>query len=653
MPVALTYPGVYIQELNSGVRTITGVATSITAFVGYTARGRDNFAVRLFSYPDFERAFGGLSADSELSYAVKHFFDNGGSDAYVVRIPNSDAMPSEKVLPDTTAVPATPTATPTPAPEPIRVTARSKGEWGNKVVINVDYTDILAADTKAFNLTITDLGSGITERFANVTMDKTKSNFVDKVVNNSDNGSKLVSVKADPQHARPLATGTVGGDVTLPAQIDGTKEYLIQISSDKPDKSIQNVPVVVIAKGEAPPTSLLGMCRLLENKANLELQKKIPGASIRCVPSGKGIQVTGVISDALEAKITFVAVTVSGSTEDADAFLKLSTGTPNLSNYLLSGGSDGTQLPGNEDLIGKESDFSGIYALDKVDLFNLLCIPDATRAQAGDSDKLDSTVDPNQIFGQALTYCKKRRAFLLIDPPPEVTDVATAIDWKTSGLTVKGKDAAAYFPRLKLADPLNKFQLRSFAPCGVIAGLYARTDTERGVWKAPAGTAAVLQNVQSLAYKLTDGEHGALNPLGLNCCRTFPIHGNVSWGARTLDGADANASEWKYVPVRRLALFIEESLYRGTQWVLFEPNDEPLWAQIRLNIGAFMQNLFRQGAFQGASKQDAYFVKCDKETTTQNDINLGIVNIVVGFAPLKPAEFVVISLQQMAGQIAT
>jgi len=113
------------------------------------------------------------------------------------------------------------------------------------------------------------------------------------------------------------------------------------------------------------------------------------------------------------------------------------------------------------------------------------------------------------------------------------------------------------------------------------------------------------------------------------------------------------ADEYKYVPVRRLALYIEESLYRGTQWVVFEPNDEPLWAQIRLNIGAFMHGLFRQGAFQGKTPRDAYFVKCDKETTTQNDIDLGIVNIVVGFAPLKPAEFVIIKIQQIAGKIET
>ena len=186
-----------------------------------------------------------------------------------------------------------------------------------------------------------------------------------------------------------------------------------------------------------------------------------------------------------------------------------------------------------------------------------------------------------------------------------------------------------------------------------MAGLYARTDANRGVWKAPAGTEASLSGVQGLVYNLTDTENGQLNPLGLNCLRIFPVYGDVCWGARTLAGSDQMASQWKYVSVRRFALFLEESLYRGTKWVVFEPNDEPLWAQIRLNVGAFMQDLFRQGAFQGQTAQQAYFVKCDNETTTQTDIDNGIVNILVGFAPLKPAEFVVIKISQIAGQIPT
>jgi phage tail sheath protein FI len=284
-----------------------------------------------------------------------------------------------------------------------------------------------------------------------------------------------------------------------------------------------------------------------------------------------------------------------------------------------------------------------------VDLFNILCLPRAAELYEVDPLQMSAVVTA------AEAYCAERRAFLLVDVPPSVDDVETATDWldEISAGGLRSRNAAAYFPRPRIPDPLNEFRLRSVGASGTLAGIYSRIDATRGVWKAPAGIEAGLRNVPDLDYKLTDPENGVVNPLGLNAIRTFDVHGTVSWGARTLDGADQQASEWKYVPVRRLALFLEESLYRGTQWAVFEPNDEPLWAQLRLNIGAFMQGLFRQGAFQGSSPNDAYLVKVDSETTTQADINLGIVNILVGFAPLKPAEFVILRIQQLAGQIDT
>jgi hypothetical protein len=268
---------------------------------------------------------------------------------------------------------------------------------------------------------------------------------------------------------------------------------------------------------------------------------------------------------------------------------------------------------------------------------------------------LDSDVDAN-VVAAAATYCEQRRAMLLVDAPSVWSSTESAVDGFSADpdpIGTRSSNAAIFFPRLQMFNALSDNQLQTFSACGVVAGVFARTDTQRGVWKAPAGTDASLAGVASLAVPMTNDEQGELNPLGINCLRHFPIYGRVLWGSRTLKGADAFADEYKYIPVRRTALFIEESLYRGTQWVVFEPNDEPLWASIRLNVGAFMHNLFRQGAFQGSTPKDAYFVKCDKDTTTQNDIDAGIVNIVVGFAPLKPAEFVVIQLQQIAGQIQT
>jgi len=659
MPVNPTYPGVYIEEVKSQVHTITGVATSIAAFVGYTTRGLDNRAAHLFSFADFERSFGGLDIESELSYAVQQFFANGGTEAYVVRVPKHDAQPASIALKDLVSG----------GTDVLTVTALSKGAWANNLIIDVNYNGI--TDGQTFNLTVTDLGTGTVESFPAVTMDNSKSNFVEAVVNDVDTGSKMVKVAIGSTPNRPAETGTSGSALPFsgtPPHLttDSSKIYQINLHVDTPS---QDVTVVFLDKNETAPASALGVCHLLEQKINLALGQNtvLAGSSVQCVPTddGTGIRLIAFIKNSMDAEVTFTTIPPSGDYVDANTLLQLVGGAANVSHYwpgssrgadflaesAPTNGVDGTQLPQTSDLIGNPLTFTGIYALDKVDLFNILCIPDATRAKSVNINKLDPTVDPNSIFAAAMDYCTLKRAFLLIDPPPDVVDVSTATDWKSSGLTVHEPNGAAYFPRLRLPDPLNNYQLRTFAPCGVAAGLYSRIDSSRGVWKAPAGTEATLSGVQGLVYKLSDAENGALNPLGLNCFRSFPIYGMVGWGARTLVGSDAEGSEWKYVPVRRMALFLEESLYRGTKWVVFEPNDEPLWAQIRLNLTAFMMSLYRQGAFQGTKPSDAFFVKCDGETTTQDDINRGMVNILVGFAPLKPAEFVVIKLSQIAGQV--
>jgi phage tail sheath protein FI len=242
-----------------------------------------------------------------------------------------------------------------------------------------------------------------------------------------------------------------------------------------------------------------------------------------------------------------------------------------------------------------------------------------------------------------------------VDAPPQskISDLISSGPVGDGSGSITGANSinsAYYFPWIQAPDPLTGNRPRLFPPCGFVAGIYASTDSSRGVWKAPAGIDASLAGVSGLQYVLTDQQNGSLNVKAVNCLREFKVYGDVVWGARTLRGNDQAASEWKYVPIRRLALFLESSLYNGTQWVVFEPNDETLWGQIRLNVGAFMQGLFLQGAFQGTTPQRAYFVKCDAENNPQSSINLGIVNILVGFAPLVPAEFVVIQIQQIAGQ---
>ncbi|MET9245928.1 phage tail sheath C-terminal domain-containing protein [Nonomuraea sp. NPDC003709] len=299
------------------------------------------------------------------------------------------------------------------------------------------------------------------------------------------------------------------------------------------------------------------------------------------------------------------------------------------------------------DVIGDPVRRTGMQALLDVPIFNLLVIPPQLAPPAsGTPDDRDARWAP--VIDAAARLCVDRRAMLLLDPPFSWTTVANATSGAGAGLPVTGvagRNAAVFYPRLTISDPAGGPDL-TVGPIGTVAGVFARTDTLRGVWKAPAGVDAALAGVRSATVALTDAENGGLNPLGVNCLRTFPVYSHVLWGSRTCRGNDEVGDPWKYVPVRRLALFIEETLFRATKWVVFEPNDEPLWASIRLNVGAFMDGLFRQGAFQGRTAREAYFVKCDRENNPQADIDVGVVNVDVGFQPLKPAEFVRIRIQQ-------
>jgi hypothetical protein len=325
---------------------------------------------------------------------------------------------------------------------------------------------------------------------------------------------------------------------------------------------------------------------------------------------------------------------------------------PNLRYFSLgaTGDTNNYQTTGNNGFDGSvptTKDYTDAFAIidRQVDLFNLLILP-----RAG------GQTDPQReaVWGPASDFCLNRRAFLIVDPRSDggdwatVNEVESDIESLRSGVVTD--HAAISWPRLAVAtNGTTKFIDAS----GAIAGLMARTDSNRGVWKAPAGIEASIRGIRGVQHAMSDPENGIINPEAVNAIRVFAT-GIVSWGARTMAGFDNSGNDdYKYVPVRRLALFMEESLYRGLKFAVFEPNDEPLWGQIRVAAGAFMNNLFRQGAFQGQKASDAYFVKVDSETTTQNDINLGIVNVVVGFAPLKPAEFVIITIQQKAGQVQT
>jgi uncharacterized protein len=613
MPVSPTYPGVYIEELPSGVRTIIGVATSITAFLGRTEAGPTNIGVTLTRFGDFERTFGELDPRYPVSYAVSDFFANGGSQAVVVRLFSDVGAAAAAAVakaaednadPDPAAVAAAAhTKATTFADEPAKSAAAKVDKAATDEAAKPNPTaDKVKIAARAAADAITDTSSAVYEP---------NEHFKLKAAGPGEWGNKLyVSVDKDGitddvgkryglSSGGPLFNLNVYNGPTLDASNNPTQS---------PDERIQNVSLYSGA-GERR------LDRVLNKLSNL-------------IKSS----VTTFIPKEADAQGNTVPI------PEAD-LKKLNP---------FAGGSNSSPLT-TEDYLGSELKKTGMHGLDDVDLFNILCLPPDTRG----GETLPA------VYDGALKYCVDRRAILIVDPPTAWVNrvlllnapaVRLSTDVKLSGTAAR--NAFLYYPRVQMPDPKLGGAVETFPACGIVAGIFARTDTQRGVWVAPAGLDASL-GAATPEISLTDRENGILNPLAINCLRSFPVAGSVLWGARTLRGADQLADEYKYLPVRRTALFIEESLYRGTQWVVFQPNDEPLWALIRLNVGAFMNDLFRKGAFQGSKPQDAYFVRCDHTTTTQNDIDRGVVNIVVGFAPLKPAEFVIIQLQQIAGQIQT
>jgi Bacteriophage tail sheath protein len=657
MPVQVSYPGVYVEEIPSGVHTITGVATSIAAFVDAFARGPLNQAVQVFSMGDFQKIFGGLSPNSEASYGIQQFFLNSGSQAYVVRVIGANAVTAAIDLQDK---PGGSTILRASAGQMVSgKSVNNPGAWGNNLRLDVDYNT--TDPTKLFNLAVSEIDPNTgavlsSESYRNLNMTSGDPSFSVDVVNNASKSIQLSS----PSTNRPAATGTIGANLPTSPAIPADKSTCsVAVGGGTPQKITLNLqgatvtdyptlrPFVEAAIRAAAPND--------PNLAQATVQLAGAGTSANQyffrILAGRGNNFNP------NTTLTFTE-TGTGLDKLASALGLAAGATVNIQQYSLGGttagaqkavttagfgtGADGGAID-DAALRGVQVNKTGIYALEDADLFNILCIPAAAKLAASAMQS---------VVSAAIAYCDQRRAFMIVDIPQGIQDIAGMQTWMTQNDTLRDKNAAVYFPRVMIPDPLNSGRLRDVAPSGTLAGVYANTDTARGVWKAPAGIDASLRNVSQLVYNPVDAENGVLNPLGINCLRNFPVYGNVSWGGRTMDGADVQASEWKYVPIRRLALFLEESLYRGSKWVVFEPNDEPLWAQIRLNFNAFMQTLFRQGAFQGTTPQQAYFVKCDKETTTPTDQNNGIVNILVGFAPLKPAEFVIIQIQQMAGQTA-
>ncbi len=622
-------PGVYIEETSFRSRTIEGVPTSIAAFVDTFARGPVNEPVELFSLQDLETKLGGLAHASEASYGIRQFFLNGGTHALAVRVVGDGAAAARASVPALGGGQA------------FVVTAISPGTWGNHITVRID----LHADGR-FDLGITEHTRDArgharitaSEQWRDLTTNPADPGYIEHVVNADGAGSSMVRISDVVPGSQPRPGGTLSGDLAQVRITMRSRTFRFGVRSAAARSWIGE------AELERAPHSLRDAAHLLQRALHRSHPHTslLAGATVEVIRHG-GSAHLHVCAGAVDP--TTVIAFATGTTGSPVEVLRLATPPAGLqpAEYPLRGGTDGAS-PGADDLIGSEAEGTGMHALDRAPAVCLLCIP--RTAGTGGGEAALSSQDARRVLDAAIEYATLRRAMLLIDPPADVRSVARVRAWLDEGL--RSPNSTLYFPRVNIPDPLNQGHLRSVGASGAMAGVFARTDQARGVWKAPAGLEATLVGVAGfdVDQPLTHADLGTLTAEGINPLREVPGAGAVAWGARTLDGAQGRGSEWVYVPVRRLALFVAESIQQGTRWAVFEPNEGPLWAEVRAAVDAFLHDLFRRGALTGATPRDAYFVRCDASTMTAEDRAQGLLRITVGIAATRPAEFIVLHIGQ-------
>jgi Bacteriophage tail sheath protein len=571
MAVTPSYPGVYVEELPNLSHSVTAAPTSVTVFVGYshpfkTPPGNFGAPVELFSFSDYIANFGGFFElnpwlPDYLGNAVFQFFQNGGSDAWVVGLQATEFLDSS--------------------------------------------------------------GNAITAGAGNATLSPAAVTF-DMSPQASPNTVSVTLTAQQPGGIDPGSDNAASGTVTRVQVVNRKKSNASSQDYDIAD--------IVITQGTSAETY-------------------------------RGTAAKDIAAALAQSALVTVTVTAAAA---GDAPASYPQSLPNNGDLAYP-----AAPPQNATLLNT-ADYVNVFQtggpLDvDVKIFNLMVLPGI------------SPVSEQQaaVLSDALAFCEQKRAFFIMDAPPNATTSGVGVSptglpggtpdrvtmddlWNGRADTMPtipvSPNGAIYFPYLQTVDPLTQQPMIS-PPGGFVAGVFASEDASVSVGKAPAGLETTLQGTNGVVPwgRMTDMQQGVLNLDGVNCLREFPGLGPpVVFGARTLVSSNTAFQQWKYVPVRRTALFIEQSLYGSLGWAVFQPNDTPLWNALTQEVEAFMLTLFRQGSyFQGSTPSEAFLVQCDATTTTPTDQQNGVVNILVGFAPLKPAEFVVIQITQLAGQSQT
>lgn len=569
-------PGVYVEEFDSGGKPMEGVSTSTAGFIGLAERGPAEGVPQLVTnFADFKRKFGGYLSENEfgeyrfLSYAVEHFFVNGGSRCYISRVAPSDAKAAMGTAPLSDAV--------------LQIRAKNPGLWGNNMSI------VVTPASKAKTQILEELQTADGKQYAvknsagfnegDVVVYKDMTNVVyNRVVKSQDN-----IIVFEKEFEEDVVDKNL-----LPSKVISTCEFNLEVKYDD----------------------------IVEFYENLSFNVSIPNYIEKKTAKSDLIVAEYVGEKSSEAVAPFDEI---AGTDPEKAFCVVS----------LKGGSNGSVANiSAADFIGTDKGAgkrTGIQAFLDNDNVSIMAVP--------------GVVDPN-VQLMLVAHCENLASrFAVLDMPRDAKKMDDIIAHRE---IVDSNYAAMYHPWLEVFDPLDKRNI-AIPPSGSVIGIYARSDNSRGVHKAPANE--TVRACVGLDCQFNKGEQDILNPKGVNLIRSFPGQGIRVWGART---ASSDPS-WKYINVRRLFIFVEESIKANTNWAVFEPNDEVLWVRVKRTIDVFLTGLWRGGALAGSAPSEAFFVDCGRNTMSQDDIDNGRLVCVIGVAPVKPAEFVIFRISQKTG----